>query len=185
MAQPPKRPTTRRTDSTTTPRRAASRKAASTPETVTSAPKTADTAPTKPKRGRPPKAAQTAATVPTSLPAPAAAKPATTRTPKAPARRTRSAAKPAPAVAKKRHDQAEHQARDSHGRFKVSHRARTVVLGVTGVVAAGLGIGAAFARGWLKLPKGKAAKTDKPQPTTDAPVLTTLEEDARRPLDKG
>lgn len=179
MAQPPKRPTTRRprAETGTTPRRTSTRKTAPTPEAATAAPTAADAPLAKPKRGRPPKAAAS----PAPTPAPAAAKStAPTRTPKAPARRTRSAAKPTPAVAKQRHDQAGHQARDSHGRFKVGHRARTVALGVTGVVAAGLGIGAAFARGWLKLPKGKA---DKPVPHADASV-TTLEEDALRPLDK-
>jgi hypothetical protein len=190
MAQPPKRPATRRPRSgTATPRRASTRKAAS--------PEAATEAAAKPKRTRATKAA----------PAPSTAAPATPAAPRR-SRGTRKASPaPSPAATKsgKRHDQAEHQARDGHGRFKVSGRARAIALGVGGaVIAVGAGLGTALLRGWIKMPRGPIGRGDghaAPDLALDAPkpgtgrapeafrpdptaVPTAEERDALRPLGK-
>jgi|GEM_PF-1442320 len=176
MAQTPKRPTTRRPKSGTAHRATPRKTASATPAPATAAGKEATP---KPKRTRAAKAA---------APTPAAAAPAAR---KAPVRRTRAvktaAPAPSPARSKQRHDQAEHQARDSHGRFKVSRRARTIALGLGGaVLAVGAGLGTALWRGWVKMPRGpfggNAEGHEAPDLALDAPKPGTKRApDAFRP----
>lgn len=181
MAQPPKRPTTRRPRDGAAPRRATTRK--------TAAPVAdAGEAPAKPKRTRAAKAVPAAApaaaavATPPSSPAPASGKPT-------PPRRGRG--RPAPSVASKpkpatkRPAVTEPKARDGKGRFGAGRVPRAVALGVGGAVIAGIGLGTALLRGWVKVPRapfGKKAAAGKPV-ATDTEFSATIEEvDALRPI---
>jgi len=68
------------------------------------------------------------------------------------------------------------QPRDSHGRFKTSHRTRNRSIAAGAVLAAGAGLAAAIWRGWVKMPR--APWMDEATEGHEAPDLAL---DAARP----